>query len=339
MNTRKPDTMFSRSVVKLAVFGVVLGAAVGGGALIGTAIGPSAQDRSAPNGGNRDQPTTETTMDMDMDMDMDMTETTAAAGMDMGIGGEALPMGLAVSRGGYTLNLADGELPADSESELAFTITGPDGRPVTDFDVVHDKELHLVIVSRDLVGYAHLHPSLDDDGTWRVPVPALAPGSYRVFADFTPAGADRLTLGADLAVPGDFAPAALPEPSDTATLEGYTVTLGGTVVAGQESELTMTISLDGEPVADLDPYLGALGHLVAIRGGDMAYLHVHPTTESAGPGGPDVPFIVTAPTAGTYRLFFDFSHEGDVRTAAFTVVAEAVGEAETLSPETTMEGM
>ena len=101
----------------------------------------------------------------------------------------------------------------------------------------------------------------------------------------------------------------------------------------------MTVSLDGEPVADLDPYLGALGHLVAIRRGDMAYLHVHPTTESAGPGGPDVPFIVTAPTAGTYRLFFDFSHEGDVRTAAFTVVAEAVGEAETLSPETTMEGM
>ncbi|GAA2466355.1 hypothetical protein GCM10023100_74820 [Actinocorallia cavernae] len=79
---------------------------------------------------------------------------------------------------------------------------------------------------------------------------------------------------------------------------------------------------DGHPVGDLQPYLGAYGHLVALRAGGLAYLHVHPSGEP-GDGttkpGPEVSFTVTAPTAGRYRLFFDFQHEGKVRTAAFTV--------------------
>ena len=83
----------------------------------------------------------------------------------------------------------------------------------------------------------------------------------------------------------------------------------------------MTVSRDGNPVTDLDPYLGALGHLVAIRDGDLAYLHVHPLDELDGPGGPTVRFAVDVPTAGTYGLYFDFSHGDTVRTAAVTVTA------------------
>ena len=71
-------------------------------------------------------------------------------------------------------------------------------------------------------------------------------------------------------------------------------------------------------VTDLQPYLGALGHLVAIRDGDLAYLHVHPLGATDGPGGPTVRFGVDIPTAGTYGLFFDFSHGDVVRTAAVT---------------------
>ncbi|MFM9662849.1 hypothetical protein ACKI2B_46205, partial [Streptomyces scabiei] len=76
------------------------------------------------------------------------------------------------------------------------------------------------------------------------------------------------------------------------------------------------------PVTDLQPYLGAYGHLVALRSGDLAYLHVHPNGEP-GDGttrpGPTVSFTATAPSDGTYRLFLDFKHEGKVHTAAFTV--------------------
>jgi hypothetical protein len=80
--------------------------------------------------------------------------------------------------------------------------------------------------------------------------------------------------------------------------------------------LTTRIELDGQPVTDLEPYLGAYGHLVAIRAGDLGYLHVHPEEGAPGPG---IDFATGFPTPGTYRLFLDFQHRGVVRTAAFTV--------------------
>jgi hypothetical protein len=142
-----------------------------------------------------------------------------------------------------------------------------------------------------------------------------------MFADFTPSGGSSLTLGTDLAVAGDFAPLALPEVSESFDVDDYTVSLDGGLVAGTASTVTLSVSDDSGPVDDLEPYLGALGHLVAIRTGDLAYLHVHPSEESTEPGGPDVEFTVEVPTPGTYRLFLDFSHRGEVRTAAFTAEA------------------
>ena len=66
---------------------------------------------------------------------------------------------------------------------------------------------------------------------------------------------------------------------------------------------------------------------MAIRAGDLAYLHVHPTGEP-GDGrteaGPEVRFAVHVPSAGDYRLFLDFSHGGEVRTASYTAPAEEV---------------
>jgi hypothetical protein len=152
----------------------------------------------------------------------------------------------------------------------------------------------------------------------------LSPGPYRAFADFAAADGPELTLGHEVMVTGEQAPRPLPAPTSTAVVDGYQVELTGSPRAGGEGEVTLTVRRDGHAVPDLEPYLGALGHLVAIRASDLAYLHVHPLEERVGPG--QVPFAVQAPSAGTYRLFFDFSHEGTVRTAAFTVdVADGQG--------------
>ncbi|CAM5668959.1 hypothetical protein STENM327S_09292 [Streptomyces tendae] len=98
------------------------------------------------------------------------------------------------------------------------------------------------------------------------------------------------------------------------------------------------MSRDGEPVNDLQPYLGAYGHLVALRSGDLAYLHVHPNGEP-GDGstepGPEISFTATAPSAGTYRLFLDFRHQGGVHTAAFTVRAGSAPGATESAPTAT----
>jgi hypothetical protein len=209
---------------------------------------------------------------------------------------------------------------------LRFEILGPDGAPVTRYDTEHDKDLHLIVVRRDQAHFQHVHPVLGDDGTWSVPVDLSAAGEYRVFADFTPTGHDGgLTLGADLAVPGAYQPVPLPAPAPSAAVvDGYAVTLAGDLVPGRSSELTLTVSRDGAPVTDLQPYLAAYGHLVALRAGDLAYLHVHPAGapgDGVTPAGPGITFYATAPTAGDYRLYLDFQHNGVVRTAEFTVHA------------------
>jgi hypothetical protein len=241
-------------------------------------------------------------------------------------GAESVPGGLMVSENGYTLRLADRSLPAGQQVSLRFQILGPDGAPVTGYETEHDKDLHLIAVRRDLSHFQHVLPVPGPEGTWSVPLDLSAPGEYRVFADFTPSGHDGgLVLGADLAVPGTYEPAALPEPAAVAqVVDGYEVTLAGDLVAGRSSELTLTVSKDGVPVTDLQPYLAAYGHLVALRAGDLAYLHVHPAGEPGDgvtPAGPGITFYATAPSAGDYRLFLDFQHAGVVRTATFTVHA------------------
>ncbi|MFJ8185495.1 hypothetical protein [Streptomyces sp. NPDC096105] len=239
------------------------------------------------------------------------------------------PGGLQISEGGYTLDLDTPAVTAGERAELRLTVRDADGEPVTEYRREHDKELHLIVASRDLVTYRHLHPERAADGIWSTPVDLPRAGGYRVFADFTPdrPGAENLTLGADLAASGPYSPRELPRPSTTARVDGYDVKLTGTLTPGRASELRLTVTRAGKPVTDLQPYLGAYGHLVALRAGDLAYLHVHPEGEP-GDGttepGPHVSFTATAPSSGSYRLFLDFKHDGAVRTAAFTVEAGEV---------------
>ncbi|GAA2992217.1 hypothetical protein [Streptomyces fulvorobeus] len=230
--------------------------------------------------------------------------------------------GLEVSEGGYTLALRTPTLTAGTPGEIRFAIEDEHGAGLTDYRREHGKELHLVVASRDLTTYRHLHPVRSADGTWSAPVELPAAGGYRLFADFTPAGerGTNRTLGADLVVAGTFRPAGMPPVRAVAEVDGYRVALSGGLRAGRAGELTLTVSRDGRPVTDLQPHLGAYGHLVALRSGDLAYLHVHPN--EGGPG-PEVSFTATAPSVGTYRLFLDFRHGGEVRTASFTVEVAA----------------
>jgi hypothetical protein len=231
------------------------------------------------------------------------------------------PGGLQATQSGYTLDLARPIQAADKTASLQFRILDNGGAPVTRYVETHEKLLHLIVVRNDLTAFQHVHPVLDG-GTWRVPVDLSRAGDYRVFADFVPAGGPPLTLGANLHVAGSYVPQPLPPAEAVSHVEDYTVTLAGTPKAGEPSTLTLSIARDGKPVDDLQPYLGAYGHLVALRAADLAYLHVHPMGEPGDgvtPAGPQVEFHTTFPSAGDYRLFLDFQHDGVVRTAAFTV--------------------
>jgi hypothetical protein len=223
--------------------------------------------------------------------------------------------GLAVADEGLRVVVTDSELRRGESERLSFAIVDAHGDPVRDFEVEHERRMHLILVRRDLTGFQHLHPELGDDGRWTTDVRLDEAGSYRLFADFA-RGGESHTLAADLRVDGDADLRPLPEPDPVATTNtGYEVRLdSGAAHAGEEADLRFTISRDGQEV-DVEPYLGANGHLVALRDGDLAFLHVHPH-------GDDVAFAATFPTTGSYRLFLQFKHDGRVHTAAFTQVVD-----------------
>ena len=237
---------------------------------------------------------------------------------------DGLPGGLMVSDGTYTLQLATTQTATGANVPLRLQIVDTAGRPLTRYATSHHKQLHLIVVRRDMVGFQHVHPVLDGGGNWSVPLNLTRAGDYRVFADLIPEGGEALTLGADLHVAGDYRPQPLPVPATTARVADYTVTLAGELVPGQSSKVSLSVTQNGRPVTDLQPYLGAYGHLVALRDGDLAYLHVHPhghPGDGVTAAGPTIDFEATTPSAGDYCLFLDFRHNGVVRTAEFTVAA------------------
>ena len=263
-------------------------------------------------------------IDQEDGMDHTTASTEPSAGSHSG-GHSSAPVadpvrGLAVAEDGYQLEALSAPTRMGEDGVLSFRLTGPDGGPVTDYTTSHDKDLHLIVVRSDGSRFRHVHPTTDGAGTWSLPWRWMDAGSYRVFADFVPATTGGpLTLTSTIDVAGAFTPVTPGEDSRTATVDGFAVTLYGTVQAGQEARLSFTVTRDGEPVTTLQPYLGAAGHLVALRAGDLAYLHVHPMgDEPAAASGPDIVVLAQTPTPGRYLLYLDFQVEGQVHTATFT---------------------
>jgi hypothetical protein len=213
--------------------------------------------------------------------------------------------GLAVSEKGLTLELARRTAPQGSPFTLAFRIVDGRGQTVRDFDVEHTKRMHFIVVRRDMTGFQHLHPTENADGTWSLPVTLPEAGAYRVFADFS-VGENPYTLADDIAVDGALRSQQLPAPAGAVDVDGLRVAL-----TRKAEALDFTVTRAGRPVA-LQDYLGAKGHLVALRQGDLAFLHVHPDENR-------LRFMTDFPTAGTYRLFLQFKTTDDrLHTAAFT---------------------
>jgi hypothetical protein len=280
------------TATKLVSFGVVLGGVFVSSLVVGSVAGPIDIAASSHN------------------------ETMSATTHE----GEIARQGVSIAADGFRFEPFTAQIEAERQAAYRFRIVDDGDNPVREFELNHERELHLIVVSRNLIDYAHVHPVRDELGGWSVDLPPLPAGSYRVLADFRARGADPVTLGADLVVVGAPRPLQLPDPAPTARVGAYEITIGGIATVGA-SDLSFDVRRDGEHVTT-EPYLGAAAHLVGIRSGDMAYLHVHPTDEHQG-ANDAIRFTAEFPTAGVYRLFMDFSHEGVVRTAAFTVAVQA----------------
>ena len=314
-----------RAGFRLAAFGAVLIVVLFAGYGLGRLNESTASASAPPTAGGMTGATGATAPAMPgMPVDENQPHAHGADGTSTRIQGAAIPVGAAVgglslSSGGLTLTPERTTFPAGKQQKLDFRITGAGGAAVTTYAVVHDKQLHLIVLRRDLSGFQHLHPTMAPDGTWSIDLTLAEPGIYRMIADFTAVvGGQQVatTLGGDLTVAGDYAPRALPAPARNAATDGFQVTYEGSPNTQSTQPIMVGVKGGDGRNAVLERYLGSFGHLVVMRDGDLAYVHVHPEAELVDG---KLKFWLAAPSAGTYRMFFDFQVAGKVHTAEWTV--------------------
>ncbi len=230
--------------------------------------------------------------------------------------------GLAATENGFTLEIADPERALKQTEPLRFRIVDGDGAPVRDFDVEHTKRMHLIVVRRDLTGFQHLHPRMAArrhlGGAAAADRARRVPRLRRLLERRRGDDAGRRPARSPATPPRRRCPRPSRPPSATAA----TTSASPRAPPPRASRPTSSSRSrsDGEPV-EVEPYLGADGHLVALREGDLAFLHVHPITDEASAPG-EIAFEATFPTAGSYRLFLQFQVDGEVETVAFTQEVE-----------------
>jgi hypothetical protein len=256
--------------------------------------------------------------------------------------GMALIPGNPYDTSDYLLDFAT--VPAAVTSGVPFTmvfkIRNPrTGTDVKNYEVVHDKRYHLFVIGQDETSFQHLHPELQSDGAWHVDVTLPKPGYYRILSDFLPRGGAPQFLGRTL-ITKDFkgdleSEAAHLEPDAVLRKSAGSLDASlelepngpypGRLVAGEYGHLQFALRdvATGEPVTDLQPYLGAFGHTL-ILSEDMAdYVHSHPSDGpehdiSKGFGGPRVTFEGFMPRAGRYRAWTQFLRNDQLTTISFT---------------------
>jgi hypothetical protein len=241
--------------------------------------------------------------------------------------------------------MIDATVVAGRPARLSFQARDARGAPVRSLEYVHERPLHLIVVSDDLAEFAHIHPELVAGDRYEVTHTFERGGRYRLYADFTPPGFAQRVESFDITVAG---PTRKPEPlvaDTTLTKEtcGLRLSLTGppTIHAAEDVELKFAVrdAATGGYVADLEPYLGAWAHFIIIDQQRQSFIHAHPLeaenaasapalTQShihgagAQPPGPppaEIRALTSLPKPGLYKLWAQFQRAGQVITQPFTI--------------------
>jgi hypothetical protein len=218
-------------------------------------------------------------------------------------------------------------LRAGQTSRVRFLIRNPRNRAViTQFESVHERYLHLFIVSQDLEYFAHVHPTLHPDGALDLDIKLPRAGVYQFIADFVPTGAapqlvQRAFVTAGYSGPLMTVPKLAVDLTDRIDQGTRAQLLISPFVAGREQLITVQLAdaRTGEPVDDLEPYLGATGHLFAASTDLSIVFHSHPVAGLSSANGPTIVFQVLFPKPGNYRVWAQFQRQGRVSTVSFTL--------------------
>jgi hypothetical protein len=227
---------------------------------------------------------------------------------------------------GYAMHAVEPTQEPGKDELVEFAVTAPGGQAVSELDEDAGEHMHLLAFRRDLTGYQHFTAQQGEGTSWWGLL-NLTPGPWRVIVHFQSKALNReIALATDLTVSGDYRPEPLPPAADQDQAKGLTVdqdlakgltvTLSGDLSTSADSSSAVTVTTEGQPVTDLQPAHGTLGHAVVIRPSDLGYLHMHSTGQGSGPR---LDFQGAVPDNGDYRLFVDFYRKDQPHLAEFTV--------------------
>ena len=257
----------------------------------------------------------------------------------------------------YSLNLMQGmSYQPNQPTELMFDIRDENNKVLKNFDTVHEKQMHLIVVRKDRAYFQHVHPKFDKDSGMFAITGFTFPtdGEYRVFADFTPSDAQMGTDGMKLAVTpykdvkvgtGQYTAQPLGADRLTSDVNGFSTDLS--LVGGDAPNpvayatvplvLGVNVNKDGVAYKNLQAYLGALGHMVVL-GPNLEFIHAHPTTEATASQTGLVMFTVTFPDPGQYKIYLQTQADGQVNTTDYNYTVYAMPNASDQSSDS-MSGM
>lgn len=232
-------------------------------------------------------------------------------------------------------DVKDKKFAVNTPSAYSFSIIDDEGNVMKDFAITHTKQMHVIVARNDLKYFQHKHPTYDaDSGKFSFSdLTFPADGEYRIFADFASKGGmmgpDSVPLPItiyDDVMAGNLASytkEALGSEERTKTFSDMKTTLTlepAKPISGSEMKLTYTLSdTNNTPVKDLETYLGALGHAVALREDTLDFIHAHPLEDRSKPQNGKVNFMVYFPEAGKYKVFTQFQRAGKVITTDFVI--------------------
>ncbi|MFD1736739.1 hypothetical protein ACFSCX_09185 [Bacillus salitolerans] len=178
----------------------------------------------------------------------------------------------------------------------------------------HEKIMHLIIVSKDLEEFHHLHPAQLTENEFSVDV-SLSNKEYVAFVDIKPEGMNYSIKPIPIVIEGRENPD-IPSQSKLKKDINTTRELNGKIVELHSSPLVVgediTFRFDLKNATPM-PYLGALGHVVIIDEKIQQFIHVHPLNE-------DKPiFVAHFKKAGLYKMWAEFILDNELLAFPFVV--------------------
>lgn len=238
------------------------------------------------------------------------------------------------------------EIKSGELTDLIFEVKNAVGETVKELEIVHEKPMHLLIVSEDLDEFYHEHPEPQADGTLKTAFNFPNGGKYRLYADFTPKDSKQTSQNFAVTVTGNERPAKGLKAEDKfeQTIESLRVVMkpDGELVSGKELMLDFQVfdAQTNQPVTNLENYLGEKAHFVIISKDLQEFVHAHPVSrdnvkkdepahdnhsthnETQKVASPDFLSTVSAhvsfPKASVYKLWAQFKRGGKVINVPFT---------------------